>query len=264
MALTIGDYLLVQSGRDVTKTCMDVSNMVVSKPVIAQENGTKQLLRVSATADWSSQAAQLQFYTVSDEGKKLADIAKCILKFSGRDSWIKKWKRNEYLIKTRIEKLQTGVNDGQSHKIKRGMAYRLFGALVDYEQKYRGMEEVIMDSAAFEATARVKLQATDDHGSFYFPPFWIDSLGHLSGFVMNANDTVDPSQAFTNHGWDSMRCTTKFSVEKTYQTYVKMQNIGGTTYSGDIYILEEGSIVAVFGGNTVSLQAPLKSVDQTC
>lgn len=259
MALTIGDYLLVQSGRDVTKTFMDVSKMVVFKPVIAEENSTKQLFRVSATVDWNSQAAQFQFYTVSKEGKKLTDIAKCILKFSGSDSWTKKWKRNEYLIKTRIEKLHSGVNDGQSHKIKRGMAYRLFSAIVDYEQKYRGIEEVVLDSAAFEATAHVKLQVTEDHGKYYFPPFWIDSIGHLAGFVMNANDTVDPSQAFTNHGWDFMRYITKFSVEKTYQTYVKMQNIGGTMYSGDVYVFEEGSIVAVFGGITVRLQVSLTS-----
>lgn len=138
------------------------------------------------------------------------------------------------------------------------MAYKLFGALVDYDAKYRGMEEVTLDSAAYEATARVKFQTTD--GGFYLSPYWIDSLGHLAGFTMNANDAVDSkTQVFVNHGWESMRCATRFAAEKVYQTYVRMQNVGGTMFSGDVYIFEEDEIVAVFGGIKVSLEIVLSS-----
>jgi len=224
--------------------------MTVDKPLIAHSQPTsKQLFRVSVNADWISQTAQVQLYTVTDEGKKLADHAKCIIRFVENNTWQKKWKRNEYLIQARIDRLHIGVEDGQSHRIKRGMAYKLFGALVEYDQKYRGMEEVILDSAAYEATSRVKFQASEQDGNYYFSPYWIDSLGHLAGFTMNANDAVDSkTQVFVNHGWESMRCATKFSVNKTYRTYVKMQNVGGTMFSGDVYIFEEGTIVAVFSG----------------
>jgi naphtho-gamma-pyrone polyketide synthase len=141
-----------------------------------------------------------------------------------------------------------------SDKIKRGMAYKLFGAVVEYGKSYQGMEEVILDSAAHEATARVKFQTTDKDGDFHFSPFWVDSFGHIAGFIMNANENNDPSlQVFINHGWDRMRCTTSFSPDKTYQTYNKMQNVGGTLFSGDTYILESGNVVAVFEGVKVSL-----------
>jgi len=224
--------------------------MIVDKPLIARSQPTsKQLFRVSVNADWISQTAQVQFYSVTDERKKLADHAKCIIKFVENNTWLKKWKRNEYLIQARIDRLHSSVEGGQSHKIKRGMAYKLFSALVEYDQKYRGMEEVTLDSAAYEATARVKFQASEQDGNYYFSPYWIDSLGHLAGFTMNANDAVDSkTQVFVNHGWESMRCATRFSAEKTYKTYVKMQNVGGTMFSGDVYIFEEGTIVAVFSG----------------
>ncbi|KAF8428551.1 conidial pigment polyketide synthase PksP/Alb1 [Tirmania nivea] len=250
IALTLGNYLLTQSGGDARKTAMDISKMVVDKPLIARSQSTcRQLLRVSANADWISQTAQVQFYSVTEERKKLTDHAKCIIKFVENNTWLKKWKRNEYLIQARIDRLHSGVEGGQSHKIKRGMAYKLFSALVEYDQKYRGMEEVTLDSAAYEATAKVKFQASEQDGNFYFSPYWIDSLGHLAGFTMNANDVVDSkTQVFVNHGWESMRCATNFSASKTYKTYVKMQNVGGTMFSGDVYIFEEGTIIAVFSG----------------
>ena len=249
----MGDYLLEQSGGDRSKTAMDVSNMVVDKSLIYRPNSdTKQLFRVSANADWISRVAQVEFYSVTAEGKRTADHAKCIVKYVDNNTWQKKWKKNEYLIKSRIDRLHNGVNDGQSHKIKRGMAYKLFGALVEYDQKYRGMDEVILDSTALESTARVTFQATERDGNFYLSPYWLDSLGHISGFTLNANDAVDSKlQVFINHGWDSLRFTTKLSASKTYQTYVKMQNVGGTVFSGDVYIFEADTIVAVFGGVTV-------------
>ncbi|RPB26895.1 conidial pigment polyketide synthase PksP/Alb1 [Terfezia boudieri ATCC MYA-4762] len=262
IAFTLGDYLLVQSGCDTNKTAMDISKMVVDKPLIARSQPTsRQLFRVSVNADWISQTARVQLYSVTDEGKKSTDHAKCIIKFVENNTWLEKWKRNEYLIQARIDRLHSGVEGGQSHKIKRGMAYKLFSAFVEYDQRYRGMEEVTLDSAAYEATARVKFQASEKDGNYYFSPYWIDSLGQLSGFTMNANDVVDSkTQVFVNHGWESMRCAKRFSVDKTYQTYVKMQNVGGTMFSGDVYILEEGTIVAVFRGSKFQ-GVPRKVID---
>lgn len=248
MALTIGEYLLKATAAHDESTGVDVADMKVEKPLIATGNGP-QLFRASASADWSAQKASVHFYSVNTEGKKTADHARCTVKFGNPSDWSNEWKRNAYLIKSRIDVLHRGVDDGQSHKLKRGMAYKLFGAVVEYGKAYQGMQEVVLDSAMLEATARVKFQTTEDDGKFNIGPYWIDSLGHIAGFIMNANDATDSNvQVFVNHGWDRMRCTTTFSPEKTYQTYNRMQNIGGTLYSGDTYILEEGNIVAVFEG----------------
>lgn len=252
IALTLGNYLMSQAEMNSSKTFMDVCNMSVDKPLIA--HGKKQLFRVSATADWDKKIADIIFFSITNDGKKLADHAKCNVKFVSGDTWRKKWKRNEYLIKTRIEKLQNGVDNGQSHKIKRGMAYKLFSALVEYDYRYRGMEEVILDSEEYEATARVVFQASEKDGNYFFSPYWIDSLGHLAGFTMNANDAVDSrNQVYVNHGWESMRCTTRFSADSQYRTYVRMQKVSEAMFAGDVYIFDDTTtIVAVFKGMKVT------------
>lgn len=248
MALTMGDYLLKANAVHDHLSGLDVAEMKVEKPLIAVGKGP-QLFRASASADWSKEAVVINFYSINSVGKKTIDHAECIVRFGSTGDWSKDWKRNAYLIKSRIEALHRGVDDGHSHKLKRSMAYKLFGTVVKYAKPYQGMQEVVLDSDMYEATARVRFQTTEKDGKFNIGPFWIDSLGHIAGFIMNANDNTDPNdQVYINHGWDRMRCATTLSAEKTYQTYNKMQNIGGTVFSGDTYILEDNNIVAVFEG----------------
>ena len=252
MALTIGEYLIKESGIYDEATGVDVADMKVGNPLIAKANGP-QLLRVSASADWVAQTVEMSFYSVNDQGKKTMDHAKCTARISNRNEWSKEFNRNAYLINSRIECLQRGVNDGQSHKLKRNMAYKLFGAVVEYGKAYQGMEEVILDSELYEATARVKFQTSEMDGKFTVGPYHIDSLGHIAGFIMNGNDCTDTDvQVFVNHGWDRMRCVESFSTSKTYQTYNRMQKVDGTLYAGDTYIIEGGKVVAVFEGVKVS------------
>ena len=246
--MTVADYLLQATKIDTKGIGMDVSDMTVNKPLIATGNGP-QLFRASASADWNARRVLIDFYSVTAHGKKTADHANCIVNFEDTDGWLKEWRRNAYLISSRIDSLEQGVDQGQSHKVKRGLAYKLFGALVDYGQCYQGMQEVTLNSAQLEATARVRFQTTEKEENHYFSPYWVDSLGHIAGFVMNANDGVDSKrQVFVNHGWDSMRCATRFSREKTYQNYVRMQNVGGTMYAGDTYIFDGEDVVAVYHG----------------
>ena len=134
--------------------------------------------------------------------------------------------------------------------IKRGMAYKLFGALVEYGKEYQGMSEVVLDSKRLEAVATVEFQVGQE--GFHLNPRWIDSLGHIAGFIMNANDGVDSwAQVFINHGWERMRVAEPLQTSKVYRAYNRMQLVEKTSYVGDTYILEDGRIVAIFEGVTV-------------
>jgi naphtho-gamma-pyrone polyketide synthase len=260
IGLTIGEYLLKKSPVYDESIGVDVADMKVGNPLVANGN-QPQLFRTSASACWDTRTADLHIYSVSAEGKKTIDHARCKIRFGDRNEWSKEFKRNAYLINRQIAALQNGVNHGKSHKIKRGMAYKLFGAVVQYDQAYQGMQEVVLDSEMLEATAQVKFQTTEKNGNFNVGPYWIDSLGHVAGFIMNANENTDPSlQVFVNHGWDRMRCTKAFSPERTYQVYNRMQNIGGTLHSGDTYILEDANVIAVFEGVKVSCTSPSPNI----
>ena len=249
--MTIANYMMKAINAQGIQVGLDVGNVKVDKPLIALPVGNAQLLRVSGSANWASNTISLVFYSVNGQGDKKASHATCQVKVTSNQTWFQDWKRNSYLIKSRIQSLHKGVDEGESHKLKRGLVYKLFGAIVDYYPQYQGMQEVILDSNELEATAKVTFQVGDE--GYFFNPHWVDSLGQIAGFIMNGNDNVESkSQVFINHGWDAMRCATTFAYGKTYQTYNRMQLVEGKMYAGDTYILEEGNVVAIFEGVKVN------------
>lgn len=224
--------------------------MSVDKPLIFQDAGP-QLFRASATAEWSSNSAQVSIYSVDAQGAKTIEHATCRLQFAECDIWNKEWQHVAFHIKRSIQHLEKGVEEGRNHRVRTGMAYKLFATLVDYQSDYKGFQDIIMDSESYEATAIVQFQTPA--GNFKRNPIWIDSFGQLTGFTLNANDATMKDQVYVNHGWESVRCAKEFSAEKTYRTYVRMMPAGGTKYSGDLYVLDGDEIVAMYRAVTVSL-----------
>lgn len=245
----MAEYLIDKYKPEFKGLGYDVCNVSVSKPLIAKTG--KEQFRVSATANWADKSAAIQIYSVTPEGKKIIDHGTCQVKFFDCAASELEWKRSSYLIKRSIELLEHSALKGNAHRLRRGMVYKLFSALVDYDENFQSIREVILDSEQHEATALVKFQAPP--ADFHRNPFWIDSFGHLSGFIMNASDGTDSkSQVFVNHGWDSMRCLKKFSPDVTYRTYVRMQPWRDSIWAGDVYIFDGEDVVAVFGGIKVS------------
>jgi naphtho-gamma-pyrone polyketide synthase len=260
MALTLGDYLLKHSTiPDKEGLGMDITDVVAEKPLLWKDEPS-QLIRISASVDWSIKTVEVNIFSVNSEGRKTVDHARCRVKFGRSEEWLAEWKRHAYLVKDRIQRMQKNVHDDSESAIlvKRGMFYKLFSSLVEYSDLFKGHQEVILQSNELEAVGRVKFQATEKDGKYFLSPYWIDSIGQLSGFVMNANDTVDSrSQVFMNHGWESMRCAKPFSSTKTYQTYVKMQPVGKNMYAGDVHVFDDGEIIAIYQGIRVWLLCSL-------
>lgn len=247
MALTVSDYLY-KVLRPESEVSMNVCNMEVFKPFIADTSGeTSQLLRLTTKLDLTIGRAEL-LYT-SGTGKAEIEHAKCHVTFGSASAWLSEWQRSSYLINGRIDSLRKSASAGDAHTILRRMAYKLFSALVEYDDKYRGMKEVILDSPQLEATSQVVFQTKESDGTFFCSPYWIDSVAHLAGFVVNANDELDSGkQVYISHGWESMRFAEPLSAIKTYRSYVKMQAAEGSVMLGDVYVFDQDRIIGVVGG----------------
>ena len=249
MALTVANYLYKELVPGDWKIHMDVCNMEVVKPLIAKKGAKEpQLIRVTAATDLSTGQAELRYASVNVEGKETVHHATCTVKYGGGEEWLSEWAQIAYLVKGRIRSLQRSVGKGVAQRLSRGTTYKLFSALVAYSEKYRGMEEVIVDAPELEATSVVNFQTTEKDGNFFCSPYWIDSLAHLSGFIMNGTDAVDASAVYVSHGWRSMRFSEAFNPQTTYRSYVKMQEAGKDVVAGDIYIFRDETIVGLVGG----------------
>lgn len=247
MAFTAAKYIQTLMGSDLLLS-MDVRDMTVHKPLLIQPGDTKQIIRVQARKDATADAVEVRFS--SQDGQAVHDHANCIVLLGDGKQWASEWNRNAYLIQSRIDHLVSASSRGEIHRILRPMVYKLFAALVDYDDKYQGMEEVYMDSKYFEATANIKFRTTDNDGHFTYSPFWVDSFAHLSGFVLNGADTTPVDSVFISHGWQSMRIVGDLSDKARYRSYVRMQETGtSAVMAGDVYLFDEQArVVAVCQG----------------
>ncbi|CAK7202988.1 Type I Iterative PKS [Sporothrix eucalyptigena] len=249
MAMTIGDYVyrLVKPDTPKDQVHMNIKDVEVGKTLIFDDSTGSHILRVSTTANIDQGYANLSFHT--GEGAKKTEHATCKVVFGDAEQWANEFERINYLIRSRIDALKDGEAKGTASKISRGIAYKLFTALVDYAPRYRGMEEVILDSDSCEATATVRFQTSDKEGDFFFNPYWIDSMCHISGFIVNATDAVDSrEQVYISHGWGSLRFIEKPVATKTYHSYIRMQPVKGTKmFAGDAYVFDGDRIIGVCG-----------------
>lgn len=247
MGMTICDYaykLVRPEAKDIGVNIYDVE---VPKTLIFNESLDAHILRCTATCYPAKGTAELVFHTV-ENGKKV-DHCFCKVTYEDPEEWLTEFDRVNYLIKSRVDHLLEAEKVGKASKIGRGLAYKLFSALVDYDAPYRGMEEVVLDSDTCEATAKIVFPKPEKPGNWFFNPYWLDSCCHISGFIVNGTDAVDSrEQVFISHGWGYLKLAEKLNELKTYRSYIRMQPIRGTKMmSGDAYIFDGDRIVGVVG-----------------
>ena len=231
---------------------MDISSLEVLKGLVAYNNPeTPQVMQVSvSTTDIHSNVAELKWYNVDANGAVDDPFATAHLFFGEPSEWLASWVPMTHLVQGRIRDLERLAEAGIANRFSHNMAYLLFGNnLVDYASKYRGMRNVVLHE--LEAFADIEL-TTEKSGTYTVPPYFIDSVCHLSGFVMNCSDAIDTKANYcVTPGWRSLRITQPLVAGAKYRSYVKMIPTAAdpTVYLGDVYILQNDVIVGMMGGH---------------
>lgn len=260
IGITIGQYMhqrMFPVSDDAEGVGMDVRDMEVPKTLIFKDID-QQLIQVSAEALSSKQ--RIRFTISSDEGEH----AMFNVEFGKRSVWLSEWEQIGYLVESRMEDFRRAENS-DIHAFRQAIAYKLFSTFVEYDNLFQGMKKVYLNSTAWEATADIVLEPTTPDQTFVVPPYWIDSIGHLSGFIMNVqlNENGDSgTNVFVSHGWESFRIGKTIMPGITYRTYVRMRETDKKNIvSGDVYCLEGSRVIALFEG-VKFMRIPRRILDQ--
>jgi iterative type I PKS product template protein len=232
------------------KPDLNLGEMVVPAPLILKNIHApeEQLVQIETTVDLTFSRATFSVSTTNN-GKKTVQCH-CIVNIEDGKQWDEQWQRTAFMVRDRIKMLKQKEENGDADKMGRPMAYKLFKALVDYGEKFQGMKTVTLDGDEFEATALIKFNAGPGDGTFNQSPYYIDSVAHISGFIVNSQCDGN-KECFISHGWQSMRIAEKLDPAKTYRSYVKMQPVIGSkgVVAGDVYVFNtEDKVIGVVGG----------------
>jgi naphtho-gamma-pyrone polyketide synthase len=73
--MTMVKYMLKANSQDSDSVGLNIGDMKIERPLIAQPTASEQLFRVSAAADWTKAVVSLAFYSVNAQGRKTASHA---------------------------------------------------------------------------------------------------------------------------------------------------------------------------------------------
>ncbi|KAH7065575.1 hypothetical protein B0J12DRAFT_707015 [Macrophomina phaseolina] len=234
IAFTIAGHLFKKMHSTEEVVHMNISNLVVLQGLIARKfTRQDQLIRIEACAD--SGSATLRWYHVQNGQRADEYFASASVLYGNPEAWMSEWSRVAHLVNGRIQDLERMANEGSANRLSKNMAYRLFQNLVDYAPKYRGMQSVILNG--YEAVAEVILTA-ETSGVWTVPPYFIDSVAHLAGFIMNGSDASETRDFFfVTPGWQSMRFARPLRPGGRYRSYVKMSPANEPGFwSGDVLL----------------------------
>ncbi|KAI3545136.1 beta-ketoacyl synthase domain-containing protein [Colletotrichum abscissum] len=251
IAYTLSEYMTKKLGTPVKYEHLNVANLKVVKGLVVQTDTSRpQLIRVTASTSNIANGINMQWHNTNINGAAEPEPFATATVLSGdADEYLRSWVPITHLVESRIETLQDMARRGQATQFSSKMAYSLFASsLVNYADKYRGMRSVVMHE--FEAFADVQL-TTEKGGIWTVPPYFIDSVAHLAGFVMNVTDAHDTAGNFcVTPGWQSMILAKRLEPGVLYRSYVKMIPSREDTgvFRGDVYIMRGREIVGMVGG----------------
>ncbi|KAL3495264.1 hypothetical protein BJX62DRAFT_233590 [Aspergillus germanicus] len=248
IGFTLAGYLyknLVKGGKS---SDMNMTNLVVLRSLVAQKN-TKKPQYIRVTTDINTNVAELTWQNILNDGTADEPFASANIYYDDSSEWLKSWTPSTHLDQGRIEALESLAEKGIANRFNHSMAYLPFANnLVDYAEKYRGMQSVVLHE--LEAFADIKL-TTEKSGTWTIPPSFSDSVAHLAGFVMNVSDAIDTKANYcVTPGWRSLQFAKPLVAGAKYRSYVKMiqSDEDPTVYFGDVYIMQGGVIIGMCGG----------------
>ncbi|KAI1129226.1 polyketide synthase [Nemania abortiva] len=244
MALTMGTYLLERYRPHLTDKLVDVSDMVISKALIAKPKGP-QPLRAEADADWTSNTARVVFTTVDTKGKPQKH-AECVIRFEDR-AQLEKLQSQAHEFRGRMRGLRQGIAEETTARFNRAMVYRMIRPLAQFHEDYKAIDEIVLNSTTLEASSRLSFGTVKQEGDFQTHPAIIDAFTQSCGFAMNCNDNTDlDNEVFMNHGWGSLQIFEPIDFTKEYQTYTQMKEGENRLWYGDVVVFDGDRVVAAF------------------
>ncbi|KAL8872458.1 MAG: hypothetical protein Q9174_001914 [Haloplaca sp. 1 TL-2023] len=258
VSLTVGEYLYKRMSPDKDVPQMNVQDMEVFGSQVLHPESSPQPIQIEGVMDLSQHQTTVRLYGARPDGNlnlevPFATAIVCYEKAHGRQE---EWQMTSHLVAARADSLWEKASKGENRVsyFSQDVAYHLFGNVVDYAARYRGMQRIAFSTDTQEASADIFLE-NDQHGTWHTPPHWIDSTFQLAGFVMNSFGVqgVDGKVAgssrdffYITPGWRHFRLLEPLE-SATYRNYVRMFPVAGepSAYAGDIYLYRGEKLVGM-------------------
>ncbi|KAL1961387.1 hypothetical protein VTO42DRAFT_115 [Malbranchea cinnamomea] len=249
MAMTAARYLLTNGNPSAPYPSFSVLDIQMDHPIVPNPD-VKQVIHVNIRRDKQLNGGEFALSFADQAGHTLS---KCFVRIQDEHVLDVERQALQTTIGTKISALLKAAKLGLASHIHKRIFYKLFSNLMTYSEVYEGVEQAIVNKDFTEAVATVRIPPLDEtrpDQRFTLSPYWMDALGHLTGFLLNGNPKISDDTVYIAMQVAKMEMMGRdFSSDISYQVYAYSEYDKETnTYLAHVYMLHEGYVVGLMEG----------------
>ncbi|KHN94383.1 Beta-ketoacyl synthase [Metarhizium album ARSEF 1941] len=241
MALSAAQYVYAKqtSGQSLPFP-LTVRNCCFHRAVVFAEKAA-QTVEVSVNLASSSKTADVQYRCRTSGESYEVGTCQVVPGPAGKPA------QAGFLARSRMAALKASA----SHRLGRRAVYRLFDNIVRYSEEYKGLDNVHLSEDMQDAMAEINMaQASAAGGHYLHHPFLLDSIVHLSGFLLNNGLRYSDEWACLCTGFEEWHLLKPLDPANVYTGYTFMEESSSTRnlVTGDVYVYHGDDLVSVLAG----------------
>ncbi|KAK2592067.1 hypothetical protein QQS21_010228 [Conoideocrella luteorostrata] len=222
---------------------LTVSDFYFHRGVVLTDKA--KIVEVTVTLTSSTKTADIQYhFRTSDE---FYQIGACQVALQPALQPASKPDQAGFLIRSRMAALKASA----SHRLRKRAVYRLFDNVVRYSEHYQGLDNVYLSEDMQHALAEINMAHVPTAGGhFLYHPFLLDSVVHLSGFLVNNGLRYTGDWACLSTGFEEWRLLKPLDPAVVYTSYAFMEDSRWTSnlITGDVYVYDGDELASVLTG----------------
>ncbi|GLI79954.1 type I iterative PKS [Penicillium ochrochloron] len=248
MAVTSAGLLYREMKNVKAGSAIEVTDIEIFRPLVASFDGPDMKISVQSRMSPGFDAALVSIGSEQPNESPI-DHATCNVHFGDGESWQRDWSRYSDMILERMNQMARSDREQDICRIPGKLVYQIFAWIVDYDEKYHSISDILIDCDRNEACGTIRLPAASEYGQFTCSPYSIDGLVHFAGFLLNHGLGKSKDTAYISSGWESIRILQGRLTAKSYGIYSRLKESKKKgLWVGDVYLLDGEEIVATCFG----------------
>lgn len=202
MAVTSAGLLYHNRKNVKAGSAIEVTDIEIFRPLVVS-SGTDMRISIEPRMSLGCDAVHVSIRS-EQPNRSPVDHTTCKVQFGDGERWQQDWSRYSDMISERMNQMAKNERNDIC-RIPGKLIYQIFSWIVDYDEKYHSISDILIDYDRNEACGTIRFPAVSEHGHFTCSPYSIDGLAHFAGFLMNSGLGKSKDTAYIANGWESIR-----------------------------------------------------------
>ncbi|KAK6206418.1 beta-ketoacyl synthase domain-containing protein [Colletotrichum tabaci] len=244
MALTAAAYAFKRAGRqDLKAIDLGTRDCVFLKPVSVDPRSVDQEVIITAEIlNRPEGVAEVKMYSDAQQGSGLA-AAQVKVHIAKPKQLHEEWSMVSRFIWERCAGVVEAAKSGRGQRLTPAFFYSIFGRTVRYSAAFQRIVDVFLSPDMQEGVAEVVLAPTPESCTFTLNPYWVDSLTHLAGFLVNGDPAKSADSLFMMNSYGSYSIVEPLEPDCPYIVYTRVVSRERKSAIVNVYVFREERLV---------------------